>query len=168
MKLLKDVPILLKTHGLDNDSIKKLLFIAKEKSESNLDIDDLYNILIKYEIDRPGLILQAAEKYFNGLSPEDCVLNTTNSTLDTLSLCKNISKGDWSTSAIILKNMKKEDIIMVKNCILGYLKTILLNSKNPLNIAKAMKTIDSQDPYNENLPGFVALLCIACSIIKGS
>lgn len=142
---------------------QKEMYIKKAETEHS--VVSLYESLIKYDIDSPGLILQAAEKYFNGSEPDDCIFNTSNDSLDTLKLCNLVSKGDWKGSANILKDAKKEDIIMVRNCVLGYLKTILLKSESEkaLNIAKAIKTMSE---YTDDLPTFLAYVCIGCEYLK--
>lgn len=136
-----------------------------KKADSVLSMVPLCDSLIKYDIDSPGLILQATEKYINGSSPEDSIFNTSNNTLDTFKLCNLVSKGDWKGSANIMTIMKKEDIFMVRNCVLGYLKTILLKSESEkaLNIAKAIKAISE---YCDELPTFMAYVCIGCEYLK--
>lgn len=188
---LKRRAYIINTKGIDNESVMKLLRYANaynlytksdtksdtksgtkwdtdeylQKAEETLSTVPLYNELIKYNIDSPGLILQAAEKYLNGCELHDCIFNTSNDSLDTYKLCNLVSKGDWKGSALILKDMKKEDIIMVRNCVLGYLKTILLktDSEKALKLAKAIKEMSI---YADDLPTFLASVCIGCDYIK--
>ncbi len=145
-----------------NDSEKESY---SKKADIKLNMIPLCDALVKYDIDSPGLILQAAEKYINGSDPDDSILNTSNNVLDTFKLCNLVSKGDWKSSANIMNSMKKEDIFMVRNCILGYLKTILLKSESEkaLNIAKAIKAISE---YSDELPTFMAYVCIGCEYLK--
>lgn len=145
-----------------NESEKELY---SKKADSVLNMIPLCDSLIKYDIDSPGLILQAVEKYINGSDPDDSIFNTSNNALDTFKLCNLVSKGDWKSSANIMASMKKEDIFMVRNCVLGYLKTILLRSESEkaLNISKAIKTISE---YCDELPTFLAYVCIACEYLK--
>ena len=122
------------------------------------------NELEKYDIDSPGIILQAAEKYFFGCNAEECILNTPSSEIDTLKLCNNISKGNWPAVKVLMKHLRKEDIVMIRNCVLGYLKTVLFAAKDEkaLSYAKAMQIIGI---YCDELPIFLANICIACDII---
>jgi len=152
------------TQGLDPKDINKLLVNAKNKVNSDIDIKPLEETIIKYDIDSPGIILQAAEKYFNGSDPVDCVFIRSNIELDSRKLCNLLSEGDWKKSLVILKIMKKEDIVMIKNYVLGYFKVVLLSgSDKSIGLAKAMKII-GEETYD--LPIFLANLCIACEIIR--
>lgn len=152
---------IIKTSGIDKESIHKLLTIAKEKAGFTESIDELKDALIENDINYPGLVLQSAEKYFNGSDIKECIYNISGTTIDTKKLCSSLSKGDWKNVAVFLKEIKKEEIVMLRLCILGYFKTIILNSGD-LGIAKAIKVI-SEECYE--LPTFIANLCIACSII---
>lgn len=149
--------------GINNNSIGELLKMASVKCDSDTNMEPLKEALAKYEIDSPGLILQAAEKYIGGFTPEECILNVDNSELDTKTLCNSISKGNWTIAKGILKHVRKEDVTMVKICILGYLKVVLLNSDDAEPIAKAIKHIGST---NDELAVFVANVCIACICVK--
>jgi DNA polymerase III delta prime subunit len=149
--------------GIDEKSTQKLLDQVNVKCNSQIDMKPLMKCLIDYDINSPGLILQAAEKYIGGYSPEDCILSSNIADLDTKSLCNAVSKGNWNSARAILKLVKKEDAIMVKNCILGYLRVVLINSEDGENIAKAIKHIGST---NDDLTVFIANICVACATIK--
>jgi DNA polymerase III delta prime subunit len=168
IKALQRRAYVLYTQGLGSGEINKLLQIAKTKIKSNLNIAPLEEILVKYDIDSPGLVLQAAEQYFNGCDPLECLFLGSNSELDTKKLCNLLSKGDWKSSVPILKEMKKEDVVMVKNCVLGYFKTILLTGtvdKKTLAIANAINVINGPNEYFD-LTLLLANLRIACDIIS--
>jgi hypothetical protein len=149
--------------GINNNSIGELLKMAAVKCDSDTNMEPLKEALTKYEIDSPGLILQAAEKYIGGLTPEECILNVDNSELDTKILCNSISKGNWTIAKGILKHVRKEDVTMVKICILGYLKVVLLNADDAEPIANAIKHIGST---NDELAVFIANVCVACICVK--
>lgn len=162
---LKRRAYIINTHGINQESIHKLLLIAKKKANFKEDTQELEEALIENDINSPGLILQAAEKYFNGLDIMDCIYGTNSENgIDTKKICQLMSKGDWKSLSPILKTMTKEDIVMVRNCTLGYFKVILLNSGS-IKIAKAIKII-SEEVYD--LPVFLANLCIACDTIKST
>lgn len=151
--------------GIDQEAMKKLLQVAKTRTKSDVDMTPLINELIKYDIDSPGLILQAVEKYLTGSEPHECIFSTQETTMDTHTLCKFVSKGDWKSSAEILKNMKKEDIIPVRNYILMYFKTVLLNA-DPAKALATAKAIRHFDTSCDDLTGFLALLCLGCTEMR--
>lgn len=160
---LKRRAYIINTHGINKSAIRKLLLIAKKKSGFKGEITGLEEALVEYEIDSPGLILQAAEKFFNDVDVTNCIFSAgSDGTVDTRKLCNLVLKGNWKEASVILKLLKKEEVIMTKMCILGYFKTVLLSSGN-VNIAKAMKII-SEECYD--LPVFLANLCIACEIVR--
>jgi DNA polymerase III delta prime subunit len=151
---------------LPNYSIKELLQKAADVSESEEDIAPLHKILVENGVSSPGLILQAAEKYFNGMPPEESVFQTDISNLDTMAICRAIASGSWKDAANFLKSMGKTDIIMVKLAVLGYLKAVLLKASGnrAINLAKAIKSI-GDDNGNDSIPMFLANLCIGCDFI---
>ncbi len=143
---------------ISGSSIKKLVEKAAGVAGFQGDLSGLITTLDDNEINSPGLILQAAERYFSGVNVEE----STNTVVDTKKLCNYISKGDWKNASVILSLINKEDVVGIRFCLLGYLKTILLNSGS-LEIAKAMDLI-SETTYE--LPIFLAKLRIMCEIIK--
>jgi DNA polymerase III subunit gamma/tau len=160
---LKRRAYILNTHGIDKEATGKLLLTAKKKIGFKGDLAELKEALEEYEVDSPGLILQATEKYFSGMSAIDSVFGSgSEGSVDTKKLCNLVLKGNWKDASVILKSLKKEDIVMTRLCILGYFKTVLLNSGS-VKIAQAMKII-SEDVYD--LPTFLANLCIACNTIS--
>jgi DNA polymerase III delta prime subunit len=167
---LKRRAYILHTHGIDQKAIHELLTLAKKEVGFSKGIEDLEEELVKYNINSPGLILQAAEKYFAGADLVDCIFNTTGTTIETKALCNLISKGDWINALPILKTMNKEDIVVVKICIIGYLKAILLNpktsSEKAVNISKAILQISSGYKFDDDLPTFLATVCIATDILS--
>ncbi len=155
----------LNLNGLDQPAMHKLLLLAKKKANYKEPIEELENALVENDISSPGLILQACEKFFGGAEATECIFSGSNSTLDTRSICNLVSKGNFKGVSAILKTMTKEDIVMVKICVTNYLKVILLNSGST-NIAKAIVQINSGYKFDDDLPVFIASICIACDIIK--
>jgi DNA polymerase III delta prime subunit len=153
---------IINTHGIGQKGISKLLQVAKEKTGFEGPTEEFEKALLENEITTPGLILQATEKFFSGMDPMEAIYGTSEMSVDTKALCQAISKGDWKTASPILKTVSKEDIVMIRNCVLGYFKAILFNSGS-VKIAQAMKII-SEECYD--VPTFVANMCIACNAIK--
>lgn len=157
---LKRRAFILQTKTLDSESTDKLLRTVPN-------VDDIIDIILlkehlqKYDITSPGLILQAAERFASsgkGTEPE------IESNLDTLLICREIAKGSWLSVSKELKKMKKEDTYMVRNCVLGYLKTILFTGKDAIKISKAIKMI-GESPVDE-VSVFLANICLACAHIR--
>lgn len=148
--------------GLDKKSIHHLLLLAKEKIGYTGPIDELEEELINNEIDSPGLILQAADKFFTKTDAKNCMGNQLNPLIDTKKICLMVSKGDFKGCLEMFKLAKKDDIMMLRQCIIGYLKVILLN-KCSLKLAEAIKIIGSEC---YDLPVFLANVCIACERLK--
>ena len=152
---------------LSEEGVKKLIERAKNRVKFEESIDPLIECLNFHNINSAGLVLQAAERYFNGLPANESVLCTSeNPSLDTMALCRHVAKGDWKQAALILKEMSKNDITMVRNCLLGYLKTILLKSvgQKALVTAKAMQLITNSATMEDSvaLGSFISSVYLAC------
>jgi DNA polymerase-3 subunit gamma/tau len=153
---------ILHTHGIDKLSTHKLLLTAKKKIGFKKDTDEFEEALVENGINSPGLILQAAEKFFNGSSINDSIFNCNEGAFDSKLICNLVSKGNWKELSPILKTVLKEDVVMLRNMILGYLKTILLSSGS-IKIAQAIKII-AEEVYD--LPTFLANIAIACDVLQ--
>jgi DNA polymerase III gamma/tau subunit len=152
---------------LSQEGVQLLIERAKERVGFEDSIDPLVECLNFHSINSAGLVLQAAERFFNGLPANESVLCTSeNPSLDTMALCRHISKGDWKQTAAILKEVSKNDISMVRSCLLGYLKTVLLKSAGPkaLVTAKAMQLITNSTTTEDSvaLASFISAVCLAC------
>ena len=71
-------------------------------------------------------------------------------------------KGDWVSLIPMISIIKKEDIFQLRNCILGYLKAVLLNTgiTKYSKISEAMLLV-SQITYDTELHVFMATICSA-------
>lgn len=152
--------------AMPETAIKDLLERAAEFSDFEEDVSPLLKALVDNGIASPGLILQAAEKFFNGMPPEESVFQNDITNLDTMAICRAVAGGVWKDTAKLLKPMVKSDIMMVKNSVLGYLKAILLNAvgNRALALSKAIRSIADENG-NDNLPMFLANVCIGCEFI---
>jgi DNA polymerase III delta prime subunit len=161
---LKRRAYIINTHGINQPAIHKLLVLAKKKANFKGDTKELEEALIENEINSPGLILQATERFFSGANIIDCIFGGgAEGSIDTKKLCQLLSKGDFKSATVILKTMTKEDIVMIRNCLLGYFRVILLNSGS-VKIAQAMKIIG--EDCNYELPLFLANLALASDVLK--
>lgn len=146
--------------SLHDEDIENLL---KKSIGSEKDTIELKEVLIQNEVRSPGLILQACEKFLAGCKPIECIYSTDITNADTMNICRLVSSGKWSEVSKILSEIKKEDIFMLRNCILGYLKAILLKSvsSKAICLSEAILTISQNETYE--IPAFLASVCIACS-----
>lgn len=152
---------IIKPQLLDEESINVLVDKAKIYAKFEGDTKDLIQYLLMNDIRSSGLVLQAAEKYFTG----DNSINEigSSSKIDTLEVCRTIVNGNWSKCATLLKESTKTDVFMLKNCILGYLRTVLLKSTGlkAQKIAKAIHIITSHSS-EDCLPSLLASICLSC------
>lgn len=154
---------------LSSDDVSVLIKKAAEFVSFTDNIDSLLEALTTSYISSPGLILQAAEKFFSGIPAYESVYNCELSKVDTMSVCRSVSSGNWKETAILLKSINKTDVTMLRNCLLGYLNKIILSStgNKALATAKAIRNL-VDDTGNESLYGFIASVCIACEHMKSA
>jgi hypothetical protein len=154
---------------LTSSVIPLLVEKACEKTGYGGDRDELIEVLIANDITSPGLILQATERFFSGIPPLQSVLISESSKFDSMSICRAVASGKWVACAELFKNVTKSDVSMLRGCILGYLKAILLKSNGPkcLRIAKAIQCI-ATSVLDEQvcLPSFLACTFIACEHLR--
>lgn len=156
---------------LSSSAVDHLVNRAKETVSFKSDTADLTNALIDNTITSPGLVLQAAERFFSGMPAEESVLFSEASKLDTMALCRAVASGDWSKCGVILKDVTKSDVFALRACVTGYLKAILLKSsgEKAYCLSKAIVNISSSSPDDAVcLPSFLAALCLACQNVASS
>lgn len=133
------------------------------------EVDNLHEALTTNSVTSPGLILQAAEKFFSGIPAYESVFNCDSSKVDTMQICRTVATGSWKETSALLKHVTKGEVVMVRNCLLGYLKTIMLKSvgSKAVAIANAIKNI-SEAGLDESicLPVFLSSVCLACEHIR--
>ena len=129
-------------------------------------LEPLYEALLMNSIASPGLILQATEKYFSGIPSIESVFDCASTKLDTMLICREVAKGNWKTTASLLKNMTKSDVPIIRNCVLGFLKTKLMStSDKALYISNAIIKLSlttGQHTETIEVPTFLASVCLAC------
>lgn len=152
---------------LDKDAIAELLKKARGRhGGTGVPLEPLLDALLAQDVSSPGVVLQAAEKYFAGSSAlESATLSCQNPKVDTMALCRAIAKGDWAGAAPLLKDVGKTDVFPLRACILGYLRTVLLNASGARAgwVAKAIAALcEVSIDDNVILPSFLAACCTAC------
>jgi DNA polymerase-3 subunit gamma/tau len=165
MVALKRRAFVINMTGISDKCITELLEMAADKVGFNESVKPLKDLMVSNEISSPGMILQAAEKFFNGCTAEESLLTSSTTETDMRTLCNLVSKGDWKSASKIMKEIKKEDVYPIRNCILGYLKTILLSSNddNAILYSKVIQIIGKQ---TDELPMFISNVCIVCYTIR--
>ena len=154
---------------LSEEDVSMLLEKAANIVGFTEDIKPLYDALTTSYISSPGLILQAAEKFFSGIPPCESIYNCETTKIDTMAICRSVCSGSWKETAVLIKAITKSDINMVRNCILGYLNKVLLGSvgTKAISAAKAIRNLVDENG-SECLPAFVASVCIACEHMKSA
>ncbi len=153
---------------LNEEGVRELVERAKERVGYEEGVEELIDALNFHQIRSSGLVVQCTERFFTGLSVNESILGgscSSNSGLDTLSICRSVTRGDWKETSLIVKDMTREDVMHVRNSILGYMRTILLKSvgKKALSVSKAINIVTSSVTEETlSLPLFLASLCQAC------
>ncbi len=153
--------------GLTSDDTYALLEKAAEQAAYIDDLKPLYEALYVNSVSSPGLVLQAAEKFFSGIPATEAVTNFQIGKFDTLAICKAVAKGDWKESAKMLKDLTKEEVVTMKMCILGYMNAILIKSsgQKASAMARAIRILADE---NDMLPRFLANVFLTCETISGT
>lgn len=155
---------------LGADEVTDLLRKAAEAIKFDSDITPLHEALLMNSITSPGLILQAAEKFFSGIPAYESVYNCESTKVDTMAICRAVASGSWKDTSKLLKDITKGDTAMIRNCVVGYLKTCMLKAhgSNAVALAKAIQTIAGTFACDENLflPALLSALCLGCETIR--
>lgn len=159
--------------SLNRRDIEILISHAKTSVNlKDLDTTELVKELMEAGVTSPGIVLQACERFFSGLSASNSVLLTEDSKIDPLLLCRALSSGQWSNCCNIMKDATKNDVPALRNSALGYLKSMLLKSSSgnrALGISKAIQhlSVDSiRADEGAMLPLFLSSLYMACDAMK--
>jgi DNA polymerase III delta prime subunit len=147
---------------LNPEARKELVTLAALTAEfTDKKLEDLLEYLSIEDITSPGLVLQACERFFLGLSPSSIA---SSSLFESLSMCRAVANGNWEAVRDLCKNLTKSDVPGLKASVCGYLKSILLKSTlaNGMPLANAIKIINDA----EELPVFVGSLFTVCGILK--
>lgn len=160
---------------LDMDATRRLVAEAARRAgydasaSASAALEPLVDALDLHDVRSPGLILQAAERFFSGVPALDSVLASSGADpeLDTMQACRALAKGDWPACAKLLKSATKQDVYALRACMLGYLRTVLLNSTGAKAVVAARRisalagTTSAIDDSGL-LPAFLAGVCSAC------
>lgn len=155
---------IVKLGSLKKEDVTKLLTKAKDVVNYEGDLTNLQDTLELHSIMSPGLILQAAEKYFTGLTAEESITHEI-SNVDTLEFCRLFYNGNWTECCKKLQKITKTDVFLLRSCILGYLKSILIKSNGTMaqrisKVINILANISMEDSVC--LSTFMAAICLGC------
>ena len=155
---------IIKLDGLKKIDMQTLIEKAKVSAGYPGVIDDLLNTLYLHDVTSPGLILQAAEKFFSGSSAEECV-NIDITEINTLDFCRFLYDGNWVECRKKLEKITKSDVAVLRGCALGYLRSILLKSTGVTaqKLCKAISILANVSMEDTVcLSTFAAAVCLSC------
>jgi energy-coupling factor transporter ATP-binding protein EcfA2 len=157
---------ILQPKALDQAGTSELLEKAKSFVKYEGDVSELAKFLVAEGVVTPGLIVQAAERFFCGLSVSESINFAEMAKFDGLPLCRSLVAGDWSGCASHLRAISKGDVFALRSHALGYLKAVLLKTTGSKAIAlsNAVMIITKCNPTDDTtaLPSFIAAVCLAC------
>lgn len=109
-----------------------------KKLDSELNVDDLADALVDNGISSSRLITNACDKYVAGLSAEEAAEVEGAVTVDSKELIRSVVKGLWPDVSHILQKTSAGDIRLLRAAIIGYLRTVLLESSTIDQRSKAV------------------------------
>lgn len=142
----------LKLSSLDDEAIKKLLLRAKKYTGFDGSIKPLAERLSLIGTSSPGVILMSFEAYVAGANAKEAV-QVGLSAGDSLTICRRLIEGDWSSVATELKKAKDGDAFrQARLAVLGYCRSVLLGSsgcKKAEGAATTIALLSAQGPPEE-------------------
>lgn len=149
------------TRPLRDAAAEEFVRYAARKGGITRDLDDFIAFIHENDVNSPGVMLMALEKYAAGLDPDVAMLSE--SEVNTLSICQRLVAGDWPPIKREMLKCTPDEVKAVRGAILGYLRSILLGQKTGGAMAsKAAKAIVdiSKTSYEENI-----LLSELCAVL---
>jgi DNA polymerase III delta prime subunit len=149
--------------------VQRAIAYAGEKKSS----EPLAEALLEAGVSSPGFVVVAVEKYLAGEDPEKAAQVGLDSTLDTLRICKAVTKGDWETTRHALFAASPDDARAIRGSLGGYLKAIVLSSDGGSKAKVAVEGIRELVALSSiedglQLAGTVATLYRLCRHFNGS
>lgn len=115
-------------------AVKRLL----EKDDSELSADDLTDALVENSVTSGRLVAQAVDSYLAGQSAEDAAEIDAVSVVKGKTLCKAVTKGDWEATRVLLRKADKTSARALRGAVIGYLRSVLLDSSEYDDRTKAV------------------------------
>lgn len=116
----------------------------------------LVDALVAREINSPGLIIRAVEKYITGIAPELAIQVTEDLPIDPIALCRVIARGDWSTTKEMLAHVPISSAKDIRRTVAGYFRSILLRdpgskAEQCVWAIKQMADLANQNQFEDGL-----------------
>jgi hypothetical protein len=87
------------------------------------------------------VLLQALEKFSAGTSASDATSGSDGTNVDTFTLCKSVTSGNWNGVKSCLKNINPDDVRWVRASLAGWLKGCLMKDINSSGQERAATSI---------------------------
>ena len=132
-------------------------------------LDDLVSALQKNQVRSSGIVLQACERFFSGMTASVSVnLSTTTSNDSKINvgvLCRYMLDGKWDKIKPALKTVKRGEVTSLKIRLLSALQNELFSgdANTSFYVAEAMRIVEKSSeggPYS--CYGFSSAVCRAC------
>lgn len=109
--------------------VNKTLERAKAPAQVKAKAAELCEALNEKGISSPGLVVQAVERLLagNDIASASNVGFDGESGIDTLEICRAVTRGNWIDVRTLLKKASNDDSRIIRASVAGYLKAILLN-----------------------------------------
>ena len=156
---------------LQADDIRKLVIRAAKHIEAKKKMDELVEALWDAKIQYPRLILNAVEKYVNGMSAAEAV-KSVGFGADVIAICRSLEKGDWDAIRKETSEASNDDLRGIRGQVAGYLRRCLekaIPGPRAGEFAKAITRMAQVDSYTDatQAPATVAALYDLCQLFAG-
>lgn len=161
----------LELKALQADDITRLVkrafvFIGEKKPPGKL-----VDALLEAGVQSPALILNAVEKYVNGLPAKDAV-KSVGFGADSLAICRALEKGNWDVIKAETKEATPDELRGIRAQVAGYLRRCLeraVPGPRAGEFAKAIGRMAYVDSYTDATqgPATVAVLYELCQLFAG-
>ncbi len=139
-------------------------FLAEQAKQAGITMPlaDLYEQCHLMQVNSPGLLLQALEKYAAGASANDAV-SGVDSKVDAFHIAQSVCKGDWNSVKTLLKDATGDEVRLIRAVVAGYLRTVMSNSTMGERAAVSIQDLCTM-PFDEgmNLPWLFSTLYRIC------
>jgi len=115
---------------LNHSTTVELLKRGAKALGTDIQLRPLGEALEEADVCSPALILMALEKYAAGMEAKAAVVGADIG-VDTLRLCRALTRGDWSGVKAELKTVNAPEVRWVRASVAGWLKSCLLRESSP-------------------------------------
>jgi replication-associated recombination protein RarA len=156
---------------LQVEDIKKLIRRAFKYTAYTGELEPLLDALCEAKIQSSGIILNAVEKYVNGMDAADAV-KLVGGEADVLAICRALEKGDWNEIKKQTKEATGDDLRGIRAAVAAYLRGALesaIPGPRAMDWARAIDTVARVDSYTDATqgPATVAALYQLCQQFTG-